>query len=226
MRRTIDAPARTRVSTSRPKLSVPNVWAALGGWRSWSKSWVKGSYGLTRGPITPAASGTSSIAPPTVRLIWMRRRAGAAIARSAATVLTGRPGAGRRREPPSGSSHPNPRVEQGIDQVRGEVDQHDAEREGQGQRLNHHVVAGEDGLDHPRAEAGQREHALDDDRAADDVRQPYTDERDDRQQRRAQDVAKQHRAPVEPLRAGEVDVRGRLHVDQRRAQVPDQHRGE
>ena len=104
---------------------------------------------------------------------------------------------------------------QRVDQVRGQVDQHRAEGEGQRQRLDHHVVAGEDRLDHPRPQARKREHRLDDDRPADGVREPHADQRDDRQQRGAQHVAEQHRPAVEPLGAREVDVRRRLHVDQR-----------
>src|SRR3954447_8101370 len=67
----------------------------------------------------------------------------------------------------SSSVEPHPRVEQRVDDVGREVDQHDHHREDECHRLHDGEVALEDRVDHQLADARHREDLLDHERAPD-----------------------------------------------------------
>ena len=84
-----------------------------------------------------------------------------------------------------------------------ERDQH-GEREGQ--PLDHRIVAAVDALDHQPPGAGDGEHRLGDDRAADQRADDEAEQRHRRDQRVAQHVAQQDQPRPQALGAGEVDI--------------------
>src|SRR6516162_2220573 len=149
MRRSMAAPYSTRVKTSRPKLSVPKGCARLGACRIASKFWALGSPDESAGANSAAAASARSILPPMTRPDASRGLTGNdATARCARVLMAGR------------LPHAHARIQERIDQVRGEVDQDRGQGEGQGECLDDHVVAGENGLYHPRSQARQREDGL------------------------------------------------------------------
>src|SRR4051794_34827152 len=102
----------------------------------------------------PATSRTLPQARPAVR---ERVGAGAAAGTSAAWTTAS-----------SDATTPDPRIERGVEDVDEQVDRAVDESDKQDGPLPHRVVVLLGGGDHPRAEAGQREALLDDDRAADE----------------------------------------------------------
>src|SRR5262249_34536507 len=70
---------------------------------------------------------------------------------------------------PSDGLVPDPRVEQGIEGIHGQVDQHDDRDDDQVDALDDGIVPLRDGLEEEAAHTWQAEDRFDDDRAAEDL---------------------------------------------------------
>ncbi len=115
----------------------------------------------------------------------------------------------------------DPRVEEGVDDVGEDADDDDEEGDEERHPLHRGEVAGEDRVDHQRAEAGQGEDALDDERAADEVAEVDPDDRHRRDGGVAQDVTAQQRDAGGALGLRGADVVGLQDGDHRGAQAAD-----
>src|SRR5437763_6740771 len=101
-----------RASTSRPKLSVPNQWVALGGFNASRKLSAVGLWVKTNGPAIATTTVATSIVSPTASVRGnRRRRPGMTWLAPAISMSRRHRGAGAR-------------VEQGYQDVGEEVDEH------------------------------------------------------------------------------------------------------
>src|SRR5687768_16892656 len=125
---------------------------------------TRGRFFFAAGIEMPTVCGSAAIAPPAVSDSGSVGRSGFwGESRSGCACATADPG-----------------VEDGVEQVDGEVREHRSEGEEQHDALHHHEVALGDRLEEEAAHAGKSEELLDDDGAAD---QRADLEADDRQQR-------------------------------------------
>src|SRR5262249_4660618 len=93
----------------------------------------------------------------------------------------------------------NPRVENRVERVDSEVDQHDDRDDHQVDALDDWIVTLVDRIEQEAAHARQAEDGLDDDRAADDLRELGAQQCHDRDDRVAQRVFHEDHALAEPL---------------------------
>src|SRR5215471_10747926 len=124
------APCRTRLNTSRPNSSVPNKFAALGAFRRRAGLRRRGSWV----EMTPASSAaritTARIAAPTTMFrFWTacRRHVGRA---GMAAVRTAAP-----------SAIADPRIDEDVEHVDHEIDEHVRGRGDQDHALHDRIVA-------------------------------------------------------------------------------------
>src|SRR5687768_15860069 len=133
-------PWTIRDNTSRPKRSVPSRWPALGGANICAAPTAVGEYGATRSASAPARTmRPSTTHAPTNSGLRSARRADA------------------------GSATAQPRIERGVEEVHGEVQEHEDGAEEEDDPLHDRVVALEDGVQQEPADARQREDVLHDD---------------------------------------------------------------
>src|SRR5207248_3062607 len=174
-----------RLQMSRPKLSVPSTWPGLSGGRNASvKRCSIGSYGVRSGAKIAASTTIVSSTTPVTKagLSWVLRR------RTAMSIGFG---ATTGSAPPSSalSLIRDPRVEDRVGKVDDEVDQDHEECADHRDGLHDGVVPPADGRDQELSRARDREHCLDDDRAADEEAELQTEDRDGREQGVPQHVA-------------------------------------
>src|SRR5205823_13259977 len=104
---------------------------------------------------------------------------------------------GGRRPPPS--SVFNAWVDDDIDEVHHEVEQHVDAGDHEDDALDHRMITSDDRVHREAAEPRQREHALGDDGAADEQREAEADDGDDGQGGVLERVAHEHAAWRQPL---------------------------
>src|SRR5947208_16525379 len=198
-------PKTMRDKRSRPNRSVPNGWRGLGPWNTWAASIAVGENGATSAAKSPTTT--------------MRRSAAHAATKSGLRASE-RGGAA----PVPGSAAPETGIENRIEEIHDEVQDHEGGREQQNHALDHGVVTLEDRVEEKPPDAGQRKDVLDDDDAAHDVAELGAGDRDDGDQRVAERVVEGHPALGQPLGAGRADVLASEDVEHRRARHAGDHR--
>ena len=164
-RRLTWAPYSTRLYSSRPCKSVPMTWAEDGGSRRCARPPSSGPYGARIGANIAATtkSGDEDTAPRSAGLLRSRRRA--------ASPHSPRLTRGGRRPDAigiAGGGHlgvPDPRIEDGVQDVDQEIHHEEDEGEDQDRVLDHEVVAVDDAIHDVAADAAPGEDRLGDDRA-------------------------------------------------------------
>src|SRR5260370_24773796 len=118
---------------------------------------------------------SARIAKPIATVGWRRRSSRkAARSRRAAEIASKSSGAVVM------ASIPHARIEHGVAQIHQQIDDHIGRREQQDDALYDGVVAAQDRIDREPADAGDREHGLRHDDAADQHRHAYADDGYDR----------------------------------------------
>src|SRR5579885_771771 len=215
-----------RLSTSRPRWSVPSRCVAFGGWRTSAKLFKRGSYGAITGasaPTTTMSPSTTAAATPAGDWRAKRRSPFEKPPTSIGSISSGAP-SGRAPSVAVSSAigllQPDPRVEPGVAQVDDEV-HHDVDNAvDEDQVLDDHPVALADRLNERQAEPGEAECALGRRRAAEQRAELQPGERDDREQRVAQDVLVDDHPLAQPLGAGGARVVLVERLEDRRPRQP------
>src|SRR5262245_22506381 len=145
-------------------MSVPNQLAADGGRRRLSGSMTTGSVVPSHGARIATIAVRLRSTRPTIAMGW-RRPSRASPARAPRTG----PVVGVTSAPLIGSVA-NPRIEDRVEEVDGEVDEDVHGRDDQHHALDDRVVSPQDGVDRQAADPGDGEDALGDDRPADEQR--------------------------------------------------------
>src|SRR5438132_4647442 len=169
------APCRTRLYTSRPNSSVPRKFAALGGFRRWAGSRRRGSWVEITLARSAARITTARIEAPTAMFrlrTACRRHVGRAGASAAATAVVAAP-----------SAITDPRVDEDVEHVHHQIDEHVRRRGDEDHALHDRVVPAQHRTDDQPAEPGNGEHDLGHHGAADQDRHRDPDDRDDRPER-------------------------------------------
>src|SRR2546430_2657088 len=197
-------PKTMRDRRSRPNRSVPKGWRGLGPWNTWAASIAVGENGATSAAKSPTATMRRSAAHAAMKSgLRASERVGAAPVRGSAASEAG--------------------IENRIEEIHDEVQDHEGGREQQNHPLDHGVVTLEDRVEQEPPDAGQREDVLDDDDAAHDVAELGAGDRDDGDQRVAERVVEGHPALGQPLGAGRADVLAAEDVEHRRARHAGHH---
>src|SRR5882762_3907496 len=131
---------------------------------------------MTASTTTPTASVGCLRTNRMIRAPRERRSASSA---GLAGAIPGGGSEGGRRPPPRLVF--NTWIEDDIEEVHPEVDEHVDAGDDEDHALDHRVVAPDDRVHREAAEPWQREHALGHDGAADEQREPDADDRDDGQ---------------------------------------------
>src|SRR5215831_13229429 len=191
----------TRLSTSRPKRSVPS--------------------GCSRSPPSIQIGGISFwVMSPSVGLWGARDDAKTAVSTSRKRTEPANQGSSRLRP-----GMTDPRIEIAVEEVHEEVagEIETAQHEHAG--LHDRVVARGDRLEDEPAEARPGKYGLGDDGAAQELHEEHHREGDDRQERVLQTVFPEHHLLVQALEAGELDVVRAQHLEHRRARQSQDGRG-
>src|SRR5438093_9162854 len=153
-------------------MSVPNQKSADGGFSRLAGETACGSMVPSHGARNAMATMTTSMTPPMSAVGWRlnasrkRRHVGdtdlVATGAASTVVLI---------------SVTYPRVEQHVRKVDQQIDQHVDRGKNQDHALNDGIVAAQDRIDGEASDAGQREHRLGDDRAADQQCDANADDR-------------------------------------------------
>src|SRR5262249_51310679 len=186
--RAMRLPWTVRLSTSRPKRSVPKGGARDGAVRASDALIRVGAWGA-RAPAS-AASSTMAATIPVPKSTSRFRSAG----RRA------------RRQSDAASAIPDARVDPRVDQVDQEVGDHEERADEQDGPLDERVVPLEDAPQEESPDAGQREDLLGDDHAAQQVADLDARHRDERDQAVLERVAPQDAGLRQPLGARRPDV--------------------
>src|SRR5437867_5434189 len=199
----IRLPQMMRLSTSRPKRSVPS--------------------GCSGSPRSIQMGGIDFLTrSPSVGLWGARYGANSAVTTSAPRMRPANQGSCRLR-----GVMTNPRVEIAVEQVHAQVAGEIEGTQHQHARLHDRVVARGDRLEDQPAQSRPREHGLGDDGAAQELHEEQDGEGDDRKQRVPQAVLPEHHLLVQTLEPRELDVVRAEHLQHRRArETQDRGRGE
>src|SRR4030095_2240490 len=207
----IRLPKMTRLSTSRPKRSVPS-----GCWPS---------------PRSIQIGGISFwVMSPSVGLCGARYGANTAVSTSTTRITPGNQGSSRLR-----ARMANPRVEVAIQDVHEEVADEIERAQYEDAGLHDRIIAGGDRFEDPPSEPRPREHGLGNHRAAEELHEQHDREGDDRQQGVLQAVLPQHDLLVQSLepraldgvRAEPFQHRGGVQgQDRRRREVAEREGGQ
>src|SRR5437773_8809081 len=202
-------PQITRLSTSRPTLSVPNQCARPGRARMFPRFCASGSYGASSGAASATTMAASNTAAPNgaSRARAARRSASQRRSRTAGSRAT----SARSAKPDSG-------IDPAIQQVDEEVADDEADRDQQNYALHERIVARKDRVDHEAPDAGQREDVFRDHRAADQRAELEAHDGDDGDERILQHVAVDDRALGQPFRARRAHPVLAQRLEQARAQ--------
>src|SRR5215467_3235044 len=151
-------PQITRLSTSRPTLSVPSQCARPGRARLLPRFCASGSYGDSSGAASATMTAVRSTAAPkgASRARAARRSASQRRSRTAVSVDA----AGAR------SANADSGIDPAIEQVDEQVAHDETDRDEQNHALDQRIVACEHRIDHETAHARQREDVFGDDGAA------------------------------------------------------------
>src|SRR5436309_12932804 len=159
-----------------------------------------GSYGARTSASSATANVTRRTTDPTTTR-WFESRRTTSDRRRCATGDAAARGSLR-----ANSAIPDPWVCDGVEDVGDEIADDDRDRAEDRHRQDHRVIPREHGIHREAAHARQREHVLDDHRAADEQRQDEAHDGDDRKQRVPESVAQHDDALAESLRARGADV--------------------
>src|SRR5207249_4193115 len=171
----IRLPQMIRLSTSRPKRSVPSV--------------------CSRSPRSIHTGGMDfCVMSPSVGLWGARYGANTAVKTSAARTMPGNHGSESL-----GTGTPDPRIEVAVQHVHEEVARQVERAQHEHAGLHDRIVARGDRLEDQSSEARPGEHGLGDDGAAEELHEQHDGEGDDRQQRVLQSVLPQHHLLVQSL---------------------------
>src|SRR6266508_1496170 len=198
-------PNTMRLSTSRPRLSVPSTWPPTsGGWSRSRRFCAVGPKGAIHSAPSAHATTSTITSMPSRALSGGRRRAlrlrGSGSGTGVAVTLA------ERRTAVRSAAKANPWIEPNVTQVDHDVDHHD-DRRGEGdKRLNDRHIARGDGFDGQAAHTGIGKDALDHDGVAQDEHDLQRQEADDWQRRVAHGVADEHRATAQALGVCRSDV--------------------
>src|SRR5689334_1828495 len=160
-------PRMTRERMSRPKLSVPNGCAQLGGFSRCSRCEAATS------PGKGASSGAKIAIPTTASTMAPPSTAGLSLANLARISM-------------SSIAFAQPRVDQPVHDIDQDVDDGVDDADQQGDRQHHLGIGGEDSLHGVKADAGPVENGLDHDGAGDQAAEQQADLGDRRDDRVAQ----------------------------------------
>src|SRR5579859_307403 len=206
-------PYTTRLSWSRPRLSVPSRWTAEGGWSTIAGSGLMGSYGASSGAKTPINTITRMTTPKMISRGSRSpvARARRATERSTPAVATARVRGGCSATTctsslTAASAVADARIEVRVGDVDNQVRGQEHEHRQQHHRLDRGVVARAKGLDRQTANARPGKHGFDDERAFQDCPHLQTQERHARDQPVAQRVPQDHRGFGEALGARGANV--------------------
>src|SRR5215469_16452012 len=194
-------PQMSRLSTSRPNESVPSRCWPVGPPIWLERSCLIGSYGARNGARSPISASTTmnpiARAGPRLRLrVWTAAAAGPATSRTATCSTTC-----------AMALPPDPRVEDGVRHVHRQVDENDDRHEDRHHALHDREVLLADPVDQHRAHPRDDEHALDQDRHAQQGARDEADDRDDGDQRVLEREAEVDLAPGQPERPRGADER-------------------
>src|SRR5690242_3023134 len=142
-------PQITRLSTSRPTLSVPSQCARPGRASALPRSWATGSYGASTGAATATTIATIRTAAPNGA-----RRARAA-RRTASQRRSRTPGSSRATS--ADSANPDSGIDPAIEEIDGQIGDDEAERDEENDALDERVVACKHGVDDETTHARERE---------------------------------------------------------------------
>src|SRR6266478_2026187 len=128
---------------------------------------------------------------------------------------------------PSASLIPDPRVEIRVEDVHGQVHEHEGARDHEHAPLHEGDIARQDALDHERPHSGPGEHGFRQHRAAEQIAGLDADHGDDRDERVLERVAHDHRPFGRALGARGPDVVLAEHLEHGAAREPrdDRDRG-
>src|SRR5215470_2397354 len=87
---------------------------------------------------------------------------------------------------------PDPRIQVAVEKIDGQVDDHEEHRDEEARALRHRIVPLVDGPEHEPTDSGEREHLLDDDRAAEQDACLQSGDGDDGDQRVAEPMLEDH----------------------------------
>src|SRR6058998_1003480 len=149
----------TRLRMSRPKSSVPSGWFRLGACRRSVDFILMGSWGASTGASRAVAMSTKMSRPPSAPSGLPRTTR-----KTVPTALVLEDMLGRLSEP-------DPRIEEAVNDVDGQVQDDDARGQEQVDALDDRVVAPGDGIEQELPHAREDEDALHDDRPAEESRQ-------------------------------------------------------
>src|SRR5215813_9697901 len=194
-------PQMTRLSTSRPKRSVPSRWSAF--------------------PPSIQIGGIDFLTmSPAVGLCGARYGANTAVTTRAARIAPANHGYCRLR-----AAMTDPRIEIAVQQIHAQVAGEVERAQHQHAGLHDRVVAGCDRFKDQPPEARPREHRLGHDGAAQKLHEQQDRKGDHGQQRVAQAVLPQHERLRQPLQPGELDVVRAEHLQHGRAGEAQDGRG-
>src|SRR5258705_2573318 len=174
-------------------MSVPKKNCAAGGRKRKRTRIAEGSTGEISGASTAASVNSRITEKPITKERWRSRRRsvpwprGAAITEAVAS------------DPSPTSVMPHPWIRQSVENIDDQIDHHKSKAEDQHRALHQRIIARHDRLHHHAANPRQREHLLDDHRAADRGTQQNTGGGDDQDQRVAQCVLDDGPPSTKPL---------------------------
>src|ERR1051325_10402087 len=207
---------RRRLRRSRPSSSAPSTKPASPGRANFlSMSMYSGSGGATHGAKAASATrSTTPTAPAVARRLRTNRRQTMDLSR--------------------GSAKADARIGDRVEDVGEEAARDDHHRGHEQQPEDHRVVLIVQRIQIETPDAGPREHGLGDERAAEEGAELEPGQRDQRDERVAERVTQQHRAPAQPLGVRRADVvlahdledaRPRVAAPRRRHPEPEHRRG-
>src|SRR5579883_2518167 len=231
----IRPPQRIRASMSWPRSLVPSGWAHDGGAMDAWKSMVFIPTWYTSGPTPhPAARRRKTTAPAVARRCLRNLRHASAHSDRATRGLsrTAAAGAGVQSSTgavPSGSRPAlpiaDPRVEEPVEHIGHQVEEHDEDAVDEGDGHDHRRVAVLDGGDEERADPRNAENLLGDHGPREHGGQAEGQEGDDRDQAVAEDVPPHHPPLGNALGARRPDVVLADVVEHRRPHEPHEGGG-
>src|SRR5262249_29873535 len=212
------APAITRASTSRPYWSVPNGCAADGGCNRNAIDMASGSLGVQT-TLTAAIATSASVSTAPSANVTCRHGPRCVISDVGTSCETS------LRHERCRLVITDARIEREVSEVDEEIDGDDRGGDEDGDALDHRQIARGDRAEREAAEAGEREHRLEDDAAGEQLAELQPRDRDDRDQRVAKRVLGNDDAFVHTFGPRRPHVVLTQDVEHRRARGTHEHGG-
>src|SRR5215218_5245463 len=219
----------TRLNTSRPASSVPSRYLSDGPCRRTTGSMNVGSWGARTGASRATSTNPRMITALTNATGFSSRVRSQYQREDGEMPASGdRPRRTERAESVDAESVAaiaNPRVEEDVEDVDQEIDQHVDASDRHHRPLDQRIVAPADTLDDEPPHAGDREDGLRHHRAAEQPAQRVANHGDGGDQRVPQRMANDDHAPWQPLGEGGPHVILAQHVEHRGANEPREQTG-